>query len=155
MNGTDAVDRLVGAARAGDLATPQRGIDYASSSVSTMVRGLQGVDESDREDVATSGLADIANGAAATGRLARVMHALGAAERVRRADPREADQALGRLRPPPLPPGLSAETAAAIAEMSRRATAVSEVFVVETPGGGAVWLGLAPGGAGVVLIPPG
>ena len=154
MNGTDAVDRLVEAARAGDLAALQRGIDYGSSSVSTMVRGLEGVDESDREEIATSGLADIANGAAATGRLARVMGALGGAERVRRAGPREADQALGRLRTPPPPPGLSGPTAAAIAELARRAAAVSEVFVVETPGGDAVWLGLAPDGAGVVLIPP-
>jgi hypothetical protein len=144
-----AVERLLTASRAGNIAAMHELVDCELSNVGTMLRGLAGVDEPDREQVAQRGLADIEdcrrNGESGQRFLRSLAARLSTATALRPAAAQERDQALSILHTPAPPRGLSDRTSTTIRAMTSDAARIAEVFVADGPDGARMFLALAPG----------
>ncbi|MGI5237758.1 hypothetical protein [Dactylosporangium sp. CA-139066] len=148
------VERFVDATLRGDLNGMRRAIDWPLTGAPRVAARLAALDPAELEDWAgdmvprlfTAG--DTIEGVMPV--LRQVTGLLGDSATIHRPDAEEAREILDRLRIPPVP-GLSEGHAARLAELSRRAESLSEVYLVH---GGSAWLPLvwAPDTDRLVLV---
>ena len=135
LTGTDLLAQAIEAARSGDEPALRALIDWPLSGIAVVAESLRSVDESDRTEAVTSGLAelDAASGDPAVVELilTPVAARLAAARTIEPASPRLRAEVLDRLRVPGVPSGLTESQTRRISDLRARAAGIDEVYVID------------------------
>ena len=130
----DVLTAAVTAARSGDLDRLRGLVDWPLTGAGQVAQALPDVLERDRAEVAASGLAELDAAATDASVVDEIIPPL--AERlaneheVRAADVSTTSAALAALQVPPPPPGLSEAQRERLIELSARAAALTDVYVI-------------------------
>ncbi|HEY2669701.1 MAG TPA: hypothetical protein VGJ07_04920 [Rugosimonospora sp.] len=133
-DGADALTAAVDAARAGDLNRLRDLVDWPLSGAGQISQSLPGVLERDRADVAASGLAELDSAATDPVVVDEILRPLAErlarAQEIRPADARASASALAILRVPAPPAGLTDAQRERLTDLSERAAALRDVYLV-------------------------